>query len=227
MATLLIEYRESPELARTLLDLSKLGARLGPLHRRMGVAVLAWVDQAFQRGGPPGQPWAPLRPNTVANRRKGSSLPLRDTGVHIRNTFRVAADGNQVSVGSPSEVARMHHEGRSGPWSIRAKNGGALAFRVAGLGGNVVRGRDGSYSRIRAVQIFDAKGRRLKRARFLTGPDLTATPGTNLMVAREVHHPGYPARRMLPTEAEVFRQIRIQDIARDYLQEVIDGRGQG
>jgi phage gpG-like protein len=103
---------------------------LAELHRRWGIRTLNWVDQNFrQQGALTGSPWAKLRPLTVAQRRKGSSLILQDTGA-LKRSFVMQFSSAGVAVGSPIFYAEFHEEGRRGPWEIRPKDpDGILAFK--------------------------------------------------------------------------------------------------
>jgi phage gpG-like protein len=40
--------------------------------------------------------------------------------------------------------------------------------------------------------------------------------------SRGVNHPGLPKRKMLPTEAQLFNEVKLTDIAERYLQKVIE-----
>jgi len=119
----------------------------------VGKRLLRWVDDNFRQSGIERR-WAPLKPSTIAGRRKGSSKPLLDTG-QMRRTFVMRVVGNAVLVGSQSEIASYHHHGTK-PYVIRPKRGQFLKFKGAG--------------------------------------------GQNVFV-REVHHPGLPARPLLPTKS--------------------------
>lgn len=76
--------------------------------------------------------WAPLSPNTIASRRKGSSVPLQDTG-KLRQSFAmsVAFIGNKVTVGTTHRVAEFHNFGTR-PYPIVPKRAKALRFMMAG-----------------------------------------------------------------------------------------------
>ncbi len=103
---------------------------LRELHTRWGIRALNWVEMNFrQQGALTGSPWAKLKPSTIANRRKGSSLILQDSGA-LKRSFKMVASAASVSVGSPLFYAEFHEEGRTGPWAIRPrKANGFLAFR--------------------------------------------------------------------------------------------------
>ena len=91
----------------------------------VGDRLLAWADQNFQSGGAE-TPWAPLRPNTIAGRRKGSSAPLQDTG-RLRQSVTRKSVGDAVHIGYGVETAAWHHFGTS-PYLIRPTKARALRF---------------------------------------------------------------------------------------------------
>lgn len=122
-----------------------------------GEAVLGEALDAFRNAADPatGSPWKPLRPNTVAARRKGSSSPLLNTGV-LRASFGRGGRGNiwregthTLAVGSAHKTAVWHHEGTK-PYTIVPRNRKWLRFVVAGGGGKARRG-GGGYAFARKV----------------------------------------------------------------------------
>ncbi len=95
----------------------------------VGLRHLKWVNDNFvSRGG--GQ-WAPLSPNTIAARRKGSSVPLQDTG-NLRKSFahKVAFFGSSVTVGTKNKIAEYHHTGTR-PYTIKPVRAKMLFFMTA------------------------------------------------------------------------------------------------
>jgi phage gpG-like protein len=141
----------------------------------IGKRVLKWVNQNFKDAGTENR-WAPLSPNTIANRRAGKitqsqgavrfrgrdvvgsaiglsgGRPLMDTG-GLMQSFVDEVSGESVAVGTVNKIAKIHQEG-TGPYIIRPKNAKRLVFLTAG-------------------------GVRFKKA---------------------VRHPGIPARPMLPSK---------------------------
>ena len=163
-----------------------IGGNRAELHMRYGIQAMNWIDRNFRAQGGllATGPWAKLRPNTIAGRRKGSSLILQDAG-QMRQSFQMNFDSQRAVVGSADKKALWHEEGTK-PYTIRPKTAKALAFPVAEGG--------------RAVTVAV----RLKSAQSGTGK---YRKGQNLAFAQEVHHPGLPARRMLPTERELLPQL--------------------
>jgi len=77
----------------------------------VGDRFLAWIDDNFRRKGAE-IPWAPLRPNTIVKRRKGSAEPLQDTG-RMRQSVSRKVIGSAVQIGYASRIAEFHHFGTS------------------------------------------------------------------------------------------------------------------
>jgi phage gpG-like protein len=96
----------------------------------IGAAQLSWTMKNFTAEGIE-KKWAPLRPNTVASRRKGSRKPLQDTG-RLRQSFTFKIRGNHaVAMGTQSKVAQFHEHGTR-PYVILPKGGGKLKFMTPG-----------------------------------------------------------------------------------------------
>ena len=121
----------------------------------IGKRVLKWVNQNFKDSGTENR-WAPLSPNTIANRRAGKitqsqgavrfrgsdvvgtaiglsgARPLMNDGILMKSYIdEVSADS--VSVGTVNKIAKIHQEG-TGPYIIRPKNAKRLVFLTAGGG---------------------------------------------------------------------------------------------
>jgi len=92
-------------------ELSRVSIALRPsdLLNVIGDRLLFWMDSNLQKAGAE-VPWAPLRPNTIAGRRSGSSAPLQDTG-RLRQSANKKVQVTQVKVGYSSKVAPFHHIG--------------------------------------------------------------------------------------------------------------------
>lgn len=162
---------------------------LQPVYKSLGLTALNWILYNYKSGGAKlstGK-WKKLRPLTVQSRRKGSDLPLQDTG-HLKRQWSSAVYANGVRIGNPSDVALFHEEGTK-PYDIKPKNRSFLWFGVQPsqrwtgqkLGGHLAPVTD-------RVKGFGRKG----------------TPG---IFARIVHHPGLPVRRQLPREAEILPEL--------------------
>lgn len=144
--------------------------------RLVGARLLELVDENFRTKGK-GR-WKPLAWSTVALRTHGGSEPLQD--INYRQSFVSETDGNTyVEVGSNFRtaggipLAKIHEKG-TGPYTIRIRNKRVLAARLG-------QGAGGSGS-----VFLIASGR----------------PTSWLFFGKEVHHPGVPARPVLPTESE-------------------------
>lgn len=116
-------------------DLSQLKAKIEVILTRLdeanlldliGQDHLAWIDKNFRDEGTERR-WAPLSPNTIAQR--GAGKPLQDTG-RLRQSFTAQVSGNEVSVGTRNKIAPFHQYGTS-PYSIKPRQGGALRFKTA------------------------------------------------------------------------------------------------
>ena len=161
------------------------------LHARYAIIASQWIDRNFQQQGGLVGGWRSLRPNTIAGRRKGSSVILQDTGL-LRASFLPACDDKKAVVGSARKVSLWHEKGTKGspetPYPIRPKKpGGVLAFPVAAgtAGGSLVPVLPKGYKK--GDLIF---GKKLK--------------SHTMMFRRMVMHPGLPRRIMLPTEQNLM-----------------------
>ena len=92
--------------------LTGVGERLRdpePLLQVIAAALKEFTDDRFRRGvDPAGEPWAPLKPETVA--RKGSDTILEDTG-NLRNSTFARSTGDGVEFGTVASYAAPHHFG--------------------------------------------------------------------------------------------------------------------
>ena len=107
-------------LAKRIADLAFDTRRVErPLHA-VGVYMLSSVQKNFDEQGRP-QRWTPLKPSTLARRRKGKGSGgakiLTDTG-RLKNSIShklvAGADGPGVSVGSNVKYARRQQKGYPG-----------------------------------------------------------------------------------------------------------------
>lgn len=161
------------------------------LHERYGIEGIKWVDQNFKTQGALVGGWRPLSPNTIAGRRKGSSVILQDTG-HLRISFNMKFDDHSARVGSPMKIAEYHEKGTR-PYDIRPVRAKVLAFPAVG-------------------------GRRVKHSFSSVITKTTYRAGTPLAFARFVRHPGLPARRMLPRPGELLPTL--VRVTRGYIAEL-------
>lgn len=106
------------------------------LLKLIGVHFTGFMTRRFSDDGASeefGLPaWEPLKPSTIAMRRKQSSRPLQDTG-RLRQTYlaQPQTDNNTyVEIGSNQPYASWHDDGTK-PYEIHAKNGRMLAAKLA------------------------------------------------------------------------------------------------
>ncbi len=130
---------------KILSGLKSAAANKTRLHQRFAILTLQWVDRNFRQSGRlTGAPWKKLTPNTIAGRRKQSSLPLRDTG-QLAQSFVAKATSKSAIVGTEKQYASFHEEG-VGPFTITPKKGKFLFFPVAkGFAGPKFKGEGGQF----------------------------------------------------------------------------------
>mgnify|MGYP001619274387 FL=1 len=186
--------RQVQQMLRKLGASVARGAGTTSLHARYAIIASQWIDRNFQQQGGLVGGWRALRPNTIAGRRKGSSVILQDTGL-LRASFVPAWDEKAAVVGSASKVSLWHEKGTKGspetPYPIRPKRpGGVLAFPVAaGTAGSTL------------VPILP---KNFKKGDLIFGRKLKSR---TMMFRRMVMHPGLPRRIMLPTERDLLPQL--------------------
>lgn len=200
-----------PDLDR----LSKTLSDMRPVFAAVGMELLKEIGKNFEQQGVWAK-WAPLRPNTIAGRRAGNSSKALQASGRLRASFRSEATKDQVRVGSPLVIAKYHEEGRGEPvgnpgWTIRPKLRKALAFVVAAGGQSLEgmgKGKGISVAEMRGK--FKSYGFQKRSAKFMGK--------ANFAVVQSVHHPGYPARKMLPHPS------RALTIARDVAMKFLGGK---
>ncbi len=103
---------DTAEVQQTLERLQRRLSDMRPAMNSIGSAVASFTRMRFVRQQDPwGAPWKPLQPSTIAGRRKGSSVPLRDTG-RLMNSINHALRGKTaVEVGTRVEYAPTHQYG--------------------------------------------------------------------------------------------------------------------
>lgn len=179
--------RQVQQMLRRLSGIVSRGAGRTALHARYAIIASQWIDRNFQQEGKLAGGWRPLRPNTLAGRRKGSGRILQDKGL-LRASFHPQWDDRAAIVGSPSKIAGWQHRGTKGspetPYPIEPKKkGGLLRFKVA--------------TRFGVRTVVGPSGRRLTLP-FAEG---------GFVFARRVVHPGLPSRRLLPLQADLMLQL--------------------
>jgi len=83
-----------------------------PLMKTIGTLVEGQTKRriAVEKRSPDGAPWAPLKPSTIANRRKRSSSILTDTG-RLLGSISHTATSRQAIIGTNVEYAGFHQSG--------------------------------------------------------------------------------------------------------------------
>lgn len=178
---------------RTILNrLAKRATTRRDLHAQWAVLALNWINRNFQSEGGMVGGWKPLSPNTLAARRGGSGRILQDTG-QLRASFIPRWTSEDASVGSAMKTALWHEKGTD-PYTIKPlKPGGFLRFKMATESG---------------VKTKELKSGRKVQLRFAKG---------DYVYAKEVHHPGLPARPMLPRTNEPTLMAGVMKAALQYV----------
>jgi len=129
-----LEIRDE-KLRKMLRDLSKSAADIRTPLKRSGVHMMSSFDKNFKQEGRP-QKWQPLKPNTVAARRKQSSKVLQDTGMLRMSVLAKSAKGNiyrltkdSLAMGSNLKIAAYHQWGTK-PYIIRPRTKPMLRFKT-------------------------------------------------------------------------------------------------
>lgn len=117
------------------------------LYARWGVVALKWIAENFREEGGllHDGPWEPLRPSTVARRRKGRGggghKILQDTGI-LRASFVKKDLRRGVAVGSPVKYSDKHEKGATvssvGRVRTNTISGGRKSTITKGGGGTKV-----------------------------------------------------------------------------------------
>jgi len=83
-----------------------------PFMEDVAAHMMASVGKNFsEEASPSGEPWAPLAPTTVAQRRKNSSRILQDTGQHLRDTISPEVTPARVRIGPHWNLSAVHQFG--------------------------------------------------------------------------------------------------------------------
>ena len=150
---------------------------------RIGAEFLSYVDQSFKTRGR--GTWKPLAWTTLALRKHGGDAPLQDTGRYKESWVKESDSHTYVEVGtniktaSGLSLAAIHEYGTK-PYTIRVKRAKVLAAEIGGgIGGAGEHGPIGLIATKSMVRW--------------------------LFFGKEVHHPGVPARPVLPTKAVAER----------------------
>lgn len=195
--SLKIDLKGLPQMRNLLRNYAQaIGGGRAELHMRFGIQALNWINENFRAQGGllVTGPWAKLRPNTVAGRRRGSSLILQDTGAAgLKGSYQMNFDSQKAVVGSADPKALWHGKGTKGPYDIYPRNAKALAFPAAG-----------PFSSVATKKLRTSK---VKFSFSSIATRRTYRAGQNFILAKHVVHPGLPARRMLPIERELLPRL--------------------
>lgn len=161
----------------------------------VGERLLAWVNENFRKGGAE-TPWELLSANTIAGRRGvgWEMQPLRDTG-RLAQSFVYRVFPEEVWVGTEDAKAVWHHLGTE-PRTITTQPPGRPS---------------------RTVSI----SRRTSRPYRRPGALMFMTPAGPVF-RRSVHHPGIPARPLLPSK-DLARRLA-QGVLEAYVEAVSQGQ---
>lgn len=96
-------------LRRSMTELAARGRDLRAPLRSIGEAMLRSTDERFrQQRDPQGQPWAPLQPATLANKR--NQRILTESG-NLRGSINYRVGADRLEVGTPSVYGAIHQLG--------------------------------------------------------------------------------------------------------------------
>ena len=155
----------------------------------LAARMLEYADESFRTAGR--GKWKRLSWSTLATRKRGGDKPLQDTGRYKQSFVKESDDRTFVEVGTNLKIegglslGKIHEYG-TGPYTIRVRRARILAAPL-GSGANAA-GSGGPVGMIGSGRM----------SRWL-------------FFGKEVHHPGIPARPVLPetvVEAEtVLRPV--------------------
>jgi phage gpG-like protein len=132
MAERVVTITGDKKLVKKLNALTKQAKNPTPIHKRIGLKAMGDVNQQFRKEGKEfGKAWKPLKPSTVAMRRKGSSRVLRDTG-RMAQSLNFRADKRSAKIGFASKIAEFHQFGTRKDYPITPKKARVLAARHRG-----------------------------------------------------------------------------------------------
>lgn len=215
------------------------------LHERIATRVMTWVVANVEAGGLE-RPWTPLSPNTLYARRQGGrgggAQPLRDTN-QMMQSLNKRADSTQAQVGFGSKVAVFHQWGTRGPYEIAPRFKRALAFpslwtagfarqslgargfsrlfsggRRPAFSDRLPRAATRQWLSVRAGSRAGAMGRMPSFQQKARGLKEYASK-TFMVVSKVLHHPGLPARPLLPS-AGLARELATT-VAQNYIAELL------
>lgn len=131
-------------------QLREVGAalRTDVLLRLIGERLKLFVAEAFRtQGGSTGHAWRLLRPNTLANPKRGRGAQvLRNTGA-LHQSFVAEVGSDRVTVGSNKFYAGFHQFGTR-PYEIRPVNKRALFFWTVKGNAAPYMGKGNTFARV-------------------------------------------------------------------------------
>jgi phage gpG-like protein len=191
-------------LQQAMLRLAKIAGRAKDrtaLHARFAILAHNWVMRNFASEGGLVGGWKPLSPNTLAGRSGGSGRVLQDNGI-LRGSFLPRWNSIEASVGSDLEIAKYHEYGTKGPYPIPKEprpKGKWLRFKMATSTGVFTK----TTAAGKTYSIASAKG--------------------DFVFAKQVMHPGLPARRMLPKTDDPVLLPKLLKAANNYVMQQGEG----
>ncbi len=119
---------DSREATKELESLVRRAQNMSQPLRKIGAAWKANVALGFRGGRDPwGGQWAALRSSTLAGRRKGSGLPLRDTG-RLSRSFSAKTKGSRMTLGTNVKYAATHQFGTQKGQYGRTRRGAPIPW---------------------------------------------------------------------------------------------------
>lgn len=170
--------------------------------------------------------WVPMRPNTEEKHR-ATGKPLRllaglADAVYSHHGSTQATYGFQTKPVRRGQVslAELHHEGRPEGWDITPRDKKWLFFPITG---KLVKPRAAGLRKGVTRRFLDVTERRISvksgpqaaKGRKITTINREKTLRFNYTFAKKVHHPGVPARPLLPPKNVASEKAR--EIVEDYL----------
>jgi phage gpG-like protein len=114
MSAVKMEIRGIDQLERKFFNLSRKVKDRRPLNLMLGTEAFKWIQRNFQLDGKlagDGRAWTPLKPATIAwKRKRGYRQILRNTGL-LRNAWDIVATNKESKVVSRATYASAHDEG--------------------------------------------------------------------------------------------------------------------
>jgi phage virion morphogenesis protein len=117
------------EVRGTLQKLLSRLSHMRPAMEKIGATVEGFTRLRFVRQTDPwGTPWKPLSQTTIARRRKGSNVPLRDTGRLMNSITHRVISNNTVEVGTNVKYAPTHQFGAKKGAYGRTRRGASIPW---------------------------------------------------------------------------------------------------